>query len=72
MVDEEIAADLRARMNVDRRDEARPVVDDAGEEEQAVAEQRMGDPVIGERPHARIEQDLGMAARRGIARADRI
>src|SRR5690606_33484609 len=72
MVDEEVAADLRARMDVDRSHPARPVIDGAREEEPAAAIQAVRDPVIADRPHAGVKENFQAGAWRGIARFDRI
>ena len=72
MIDEKIAADAGARVNIDRREETSGVVDDAGEQIQPRAVQGMGDAVEGQRPHAGIKQDLPPRPRGRIACLDRI
>src|SRR5690606_30090270 len=72
VVDEEVAADLRAGMDVDRGQPAAEMIDQAGEEVELAFEQPVGEAVEAERPDARVEQDFGTRARRGVASADRV
>ena len=72
VIDEEIAPDRRAGMNVDRGGEAREMVDRARQEIEPGAKQPVRDAVIAERPDAGIQQNLPPRARRRIASLDRI
>src|SRR3546814_4166587 len=72
MIDEEVAADRRAGMDVDRGQEAREVIDRAREQEQPRLEQPVRGPVQPQRPDAGIKHDLPTRSRGGIARLDRI
>src|SRR3546814_19240390 len=57
MIDEEVPADLRARMDVDRGQETRQVIDEAREEEQPRLEQPVRDAVHTDREQPRIKQE---------------
>src|SRR3546814_10857579 len=72
MIDEEVPADLRARMDVDRGQETRQVIDEAREEEQPRFEQPVRDAVHTDREQPRIEQNFPARPRRWVARLDRI
>jgi hypothetical protein len=72
VVDEQVAADLRAGMNVDASQETGHVVDQAREEIHLRLEQPVRHPVPGHGPDARIEQHFPARSRRGIARDDGI
>jgi hypothetical protein len=56
------------RVDVDRRQEACEVVDEAGEEIEFALEQPVSDAVQSQRPDARIEQHFPARTGRGIAR----
>ena len=72
MVDEEVAADLRAGMDVDRGQEARQMIDQPREEIEPPAVQPVRDAVERQRPDAGIEQHLPARPRRRVARLDRV
>src|SRR3546814_12965216 len=63
MIDEEVAADRRAGMDVDRGQEAREVIDRAREQEQPRLEQPVRGPVQPQRPDAGIKHDLPTRSR---------
>src|SRR3546814_12506495 len=71
MIDEEVPADLRARMDVDRGQETRQVIDEAREEEQPRLEQPVRDAVHTDREQPRIKQNFTARTRRWVARLDR-
>ncbi len=58
MVDKEIAPDRRAGMNVDRGQKTRKMVHRTRQKEQPRLEKTMRDPVVRERPHTRICENL--------------
>jgi hypothetical protein len=72
MIDEQMAADLRAGMNVDAGEEAGEMVDRTREKIEPRLEQRVRDTVPEHRPDARIQQNLHARTRRGITRLDRV
>src|SRR5688572_26417125 len=72
VVDEEIASDLGAGMDVDRGKEAGEMVDQPGGEVELALEQPVREAMEAERQHAGIEQYFPSRTRRRIARLDRI
>src|SRR3546814_18349467 len=72
MVDEQMAADRRAGVDVDAGQEARKMIDEAREEEEPRLEQPVRDAVHADREQPRVEADLPQRPRRGTARLDRI
>src|SRR3546814_13651799 len=68
MIDEEVPADLRARMDVDRGQETRQVIDEAREEEQPRLEPPVRDAVHTDREQPRIEQNFPARPRRWVDR----
>ena len=66
MVDKEIGADLGARMNVDRGQEAGDVVDSARQEIQLTAIKPVAEAMEGERPDTRVQQGFPARARRRV------
>src|SRR3546814_9508795 len=70
VVDEEMAADGRAGMDVDGGQKARQVVDGAGEEIKLALEQPVRDAVQPQRQHTRIKQHFPARARRRVARSE--
>src|SRR3546814_20829237 len=72
MIDEEVPADLRARMDVDRGQETRQVIDEAREEEQPRFEQPVRDAVHTAREQPRIETHFPARTRRWLPRLNRL
>ncbi len=72
MLDEEPRADLRTRMNVDRGQHARQMVDATGQEIEFPSVEPVRDAVEGQGPYPGIDQDFPARSRRRIARLDRI
>jgi hypothetical protein len=70
VIDEQVAPDARAGVDVDRGEEAGEMIDEPGQKEQPPAEQSMGHPVQAQRPNAGIKQDLGQRPGCGVACAD--
>src|SRR3546814_12260440 len=70
MIDEEVPADLRARMDVDRGQETRQVIDEAREEEQTRLEQPVRDAVHTDREQPRIKQNFPARPRPWVARSE--
>ena len=64
MINEEIAADLRAGVNVNRGQHPRQMVDQPGQKEQPGVIEPVRHAVEAERPDPGIEQDLPARARR--------
>jgi hypothetical protein len=72
MIDEQVAADRGAGMDVDAGQPARQMIDEAREEEQVRLEQPVGNAVHADGEQPRIEQNFPARTRRGIARLDRV
>jgi hypothetical protein len=66
MVDEEVAADPGAGMDVDPGHHPAPVIDQPRQPEQPPAPQPVGDTVVQQRPGARVQDHVPPAARGGI------
>src|SRR3546814_20371147 len=72
MVDEQMAADRRAGVDVDAGQEARKMIDEAREEEEPRLEQPVRDAAHADREQPRVEEDFPPRPRRGTAPLDRV
>src|SRR3546814_4269872 len=64
MIDVEVPVDLRARMDVDRGQETRQVIDEAREEEQPRLAQSVRDAAHTDRDNPRLQQNFPSSPRR--------
>ena len=70
VVDKQVPADLRARMDVDSGEKPRQMVDQPGEEIEFAPEEPMCEAVQTEGQHTGIEQHFPARSRSRIARLD--